>query len=110
MLFVHLFALVYCSYQVINCQHASELFNLKHKLGRSLYVLKNPVVTWRSRQDLAERIFASLRFNYSLTVEMEGFIESGKALGLEGDALKKFVEKNEAERIERERRRKKLNG
>ena len=40
---------------------------------------------------------------------MEGFIESGKSFGVEGDALKKFVEKNEAERIERESRRKKLN-
>lgn len=102
MLFVHLFAIVYCWCHVINCQYASELFNLKHKLARSQYVLKDPVVTWRSRQHLAERNFASLRFNYSLTVKMESFIESGKALGLEGDALKKFVEKNEAERIERE--------
>lgn len=36
---------------------------------------------------------------------MEGFVETGKAL--EGKELKAFVEKNEAERLEREEKKKK---
>lgn len=35
---------------------------------------------------------------------MEGFIETGKALGLEGDELKVFVEEKEVERLAREER------
>ena len=38
---------------------------------------------------------------------MEGFIESGKALGLEDEALKIFVEAKEADRIEREEKKEK---
>ena len=38
---------------------------------------------------------------------MEGFVETGKALGLEGKELKAFVEKNEAERLEREEKKEK---
>ena len=38
---------------------------------------------------------------------MEGFVETGKALGLEGIELKAFVEKNEAERLEREEKKEK---
>lgn len=38
---------------------------------------------------------------------MEGFVEAGKALGLEGKELKSFVEKNEAERLEREEKKEK---
>ena len=60
---------------------------------------------WRSRQDLAN-ISYWLKIHCFRSV-MEGFIESGKALGLEGEALTIFVEAKEADRIEREEKKEK---
>ena len=101
--------LILCSSFVVSCLclviksgHDEELLNLNSNWLDPSILLMDRFVTWRSRLDLAESKFGCLRFFYSLTVEMESYIESGKALGLTGEELKAFVEKNEAERDARE--------
>ena len=72
--------------------HDEEFLNLNSNWLDPSSLLPEMFVTWRSRKDLAESKIGCFRFFYSLTVQMEGFIESNKALGLTGTELVAFVE------------------
>ena len=94
--------MLWCLFLILKSGPNEELLSLNSDRLDPSYLQPDRFVTWRSRQDLAEYKFGCLRFFYSLIGKMEGFIESGKALGLTGTELIAFVEKNEKERIARE--------
>ena len=69
---------------IVKIWNDEEFLNLNSNWLEPSSLLPGRFVTWRSRKDIAESKICCLRFFYSSTYQMEGFIESSRALGLTG--------------------------